>query len=147
MYNVSALAKAAGLSVDTVRYYARLGLLPEVGRTRGGHRYFDERAIDRLQFIKGAQWFDLRLDEIRHLLRVSDEGGADRSYTKSLLEQKIAAIDAQRDRLDHIRAVLGELVDNAGERFNDIARSFGATPLAADDRLRHLDRQRHAPVP
>ncbi|HEV2071017.1 MAG TPA: MerR family transcriptional regulator [Acidimicrobiales bacterium] len=60
---------------DTVRYYERLGLLPETGRTGGGHRYYDEAALERLRFIKGAQWFELRSDEIRELLELFDADG------------------------------------------------------------------------
>jgi DNA-binding transcriptional MerR regulator len=132
MYNVSALAKAAGLSVDTVRYYSRLGLLPEAGRTSGGHRYFDERAIERIQFIRGAQWLDLRLDEIRDLLEASQDGDGATSFTKALLEQKLTAIDAQRDRLDRVRSVLDRVLGNVGERFNEEVLSVGAQqPVAS----------------
>jgi len=45
--------------------YRRLGLLPETGRTGAGHRYYDEAALERHRFIKGAQWFELRLEQIR----------------------------------------------------------------------------------
>ena len=127
MYSISTLAKAAGLSVDTVRYYARLGLLPERGRTSGGHRYFDESAIERLQFIRGAQWFELSLDEIRELLHTSDRGQCPCQLTKSILEQKVAAIEAQRQRLDGIRAALDRLLSQeGGEAFNQAAKSLGA---------------------
>jgi len=129
MYSVSALAKAAGLSVDTVRYYIRLGLLPEAGRTRGGHRFFDERAVERIQFIKGAQWFELSLEEIRELVEITDEGGCACHLTKSLLQQKIAAIDAQRDRLDEVRSELARLLDDntiEHDGFNVAAMSVGA---------------------
>ncbi len=70
--SVAELASRAGITPDTVRYYGRLGLLPETGRTAGGHRYYDDTALERLRFIKGAQWFELRLKEIRELLDVFD---------------------------------------------------------------------------
>ena len=127
MFTVSTLAKAAGLNVDTVRYYARLGLIRESGRTPGGHRYFDDGALQRVLFIRGAQWFDLRLDEIRELLEVSDNGDGASTLTQALLEQKIAAIDAQRQRLDRIRSVLSRLLDNAGSGFNATAMLVGAS--------------------
>ena len=123
MFTVSSLAKASGLNVDTIRYYARLGLLREAGRTRGGHRYFDDSALERLQFIRGAQWFDLRLDEIRELLDVKDRDGCALDFTQSLLEQKICAIEAQRDRLDRVRSALRRLLDNGG------APGFGAAAM------------------
>jgi DNA-binding transcriptional MerR regulator len=145
MYTVSTLAKAAGLSVDTVRYYSRLGLLPERGRTSGGHRYFDESAIERLQYIRGAQWFELRLEEIRELLDTSDSGGCPCERTKSLLEEKIAAIDSERERLDHIRTELARLLKNAGEPgFNQAAISAGANGHARYPERDTLVRRRAA---
>lgn len=115
MMSVSQVARATDLTPDTIRYYGRLGLLPEAGRTPGGHRYFDEEAIERVRFIRGAQWFDLRLEEIRELLDVADHGLCACQQTRSLLERKIAAIEAQRSRLDHIHAVLSQLLGSVGE--------------------------------
>lgn len=147
MYTVSSLAKASGTSVDTVRYYSRLGLLPERGRTAGGHRYFDESAIERLQFIRGAQWFELRLDEIRELLEARDKGRCPCELTKSLLAQKVAAIDSERERLGHIRSVLGGLLTNPGDPgFNEAALSAGATCHTSRFREREYLIRRRAAV-
>jgi DNA-binding transcriptional MerR regulator len=132
MLTVSELARRTGLGPDTIRYYGRLGLLPEAGRTPGGHRFFDESAVERVRFIKGAQWFELRLDEIRELLEISDNGLCPCQQTKSLLEQRIAAIDVQRQRLDHIRSVLSGLLETVGtEGFNRSAMMVGADHRAA----------------
>src|SRR5918992_3569756 len=62
---VSELAGQAGLTTDTVRYYERVGLLPEPPRSASGYRQYDEELADRLRFIKGAQRFGLRLGEIK----------------------------------------------------------------------------------
>jgi len=107
---VSELAARTGISPDTVRYYGRLGLLPETGRTDAGHRYYDESALERVRFIKGAQWFELRLDEIRELLAVFDEGACACGPTRDVVLRRIAAIDEQRARLDEIRAALCRLL-------------------------------------
>lgn len=104
--SVSELAARAGISPDTVRYYGRVGLLPEAGRTGGGHRYYDESALERVRFIKGAQWFEMRLDEIRELLDVFDRAACPCGTTRDLLVRRIAAIDEQRGRLEEIRAAL-----------------------------------------
>jgi DNA-binding transcriptional MerR regulator len=114
--SVSQLAGQAGISSDTVRYYGRLGLLPESGRTKAGHRYYDEAALERLRFIKGAQWFDLRLEDIRELLAVLDTEACACGHTRDVLLRRIALIDEQRARLDDIRAALCRLVgdDPAG---------------------------------
>ncbi len=74
--SVSALAARVGVRPDTVRYYERAGLLPAPARTSAEHRRYDEGAVDRLQFIQGAQRLGLRLREIRDLLAVADTGTA-----------------------------------------------------------------------
>ena len=71
---VSALAGQVGLSADTVRYYERVGLLPEPARSAAGYRLYDQDAVGRLRLIKGAQRAGLRLREIGELLQVADQG-------------------------------------------------------------------------
>lgn len=111
--SVSELAGRAGITPDTVRYYGRLGLLPESGRTPAGHRYYDDTALERLRFIKGAQWFELRLEEIRELLEVFDGAVCPCGHTREVVRRRIAAIDEQRARLDEIRAALCGLLGDA----------------------------------
>lgn len=71
---VAGLARAAGSTPDTVRYYERLGLLPEPPRTGAGYRRYGLEAVDRLKFIQGTQRLGLRLSDIAELLRVRDSG-------------------------------------------------------------------------
>ncbi|MBA3255111.1 MAG: MerR family transcriptional regulator [Pyrinomonadaceae bacterium] len=61
-------AARAGVSVDAVRYYERLKLLPRARRTSGNFRLFGPESIERVQFIKQAQELGLTLDEIKGLL-------------------------------------------------------------------------------
>jgi DNA-binding transcriptional MerR regulator len=110
--SVSELAARAGITADTVRYYGRVGLLPETGRTPAGHRWYDDDALERLRFIKGAQWFELRLEEIRALLAAFEGEGCACGATADLVRRRIAAIDEQRERLDEMRAALTRLLDD-----------------------------------
>jgi MerR family copper efflux transcriptional regulator len=122
--SVSELAGQTGITPDTVRYYGRLGLLPETGRTAAGHRYYDDTALERVRFIKGAQWFELRLEEIRELLEVFDGEVCPCEHTREVVLRRIAAIDEQRARLDDIRAALCRLLgDEAAAPTNGHARA------------------------
>lgn len=109
-FSVSQLAELARVSSDTVRYYARLGLLPETGRNQSGHRYYDELAVERVRFIKGAQWLELRLDQIGELLRLSDSGMCPCGQAEAILRQRIQAVDEQMTRLAAVRAGLCQLL-------------------------------------
>jgi DNA-binding transcriptional MerR regulator len=96
---VSALADTVGLSADTVRYYERVGLLPEPARSAAGYRLYDQAAVARLRLIKGAQRAGLRLREIGELLQVADKGLCPCGHTETLLRGRLAEVRAELDRL------------------------------------------------
>ena len=72
---IGKLAQAVGVTVQTVRYYERRGLLPEPARTRSGYRSYDQDALQRLRFIVTAKGLGFTLAETKDLitLRVSPE--------------------------------------------------------------------------
>jgi DNA-binding transcriptional MerR regulator len=107
---VSALADQAGLSADTVRYYERVGLLPEPTRSAAGYRLYDHAAVGRLRLIKGAQRAGLRLREIGELLQVADRGQCPCGHTETLLRQRLAEVQAELDRLRGLEADLTRLL-------------------------------------
>lgn len=89
---IGELASQTGVSIDTVRYYERIGLLARAARTGGGFRRFTPEAAERIRFIKHAQDIGLSLDEIRTLLSVG--GGASECLRVSeLLQSKLAELD------------------------------------------------------
>ncbi len=97
MYNLSVpqsglrigqIAQRAAVSVDTIRYYEKLRLLPQAPRSEAGYRLFDVDAIERVRLIKQAQDIGFSLDEIR-LLVIG--GGLDECRrTRDLLRSKLA---------------------------------------------------------
>lgn len=121
MLTISELAERTGTSQDMLRYYGRLGLLPEAGRTAAGHRYYDEAAVERLRFIKGAQWLELQLGEIGELLAVLDGDECPCGFTDELVRRRIAEIDQQRARLEEMRALLARLLGETSENASPAA--------------------------
>lgn len=107
---VSELAGTVGATADTVRYYERIGLMPEPERTSSGYRQYYEPAVQRLKFIKRAQRFGLRLEEIGELLDVRDRGLCPCGHARTLLHQRIEELEDQIDSLtvlrDDIRGML-----------------------------------------
>jgi DNA-binding transcriptional MerR regulator len=100
------LARAVDVPIDTIRYYERVGLLPEPPRTTGAHRRYPPAMVDRLQFIRGAQRLGLRLAEIRDLLAVRDTGVCPCEPAEPLLRRHLEEIDSEMRRLDRLRADL-----------------------------------------
>lgn len=68
---ISQLAASAGVNVETVRYYQRIGLLPLHERPAGSFRSYDESDLGRLRFIRRAQTLGFSLDDIAGLLHLS----------------------------------------------------------------------------
>ena len=108
---VSAPADRAGLSPDTVRYYERVGLLPEPARSAAGYRLYDHAVVGRLRLIKGAQRAGLRLREIGELLQVADRGQCPCGHTETLLRERLAEVRAELDRLRTLEADLVGLLE------------------------------------
>jgi MerR family mercuric resistance operon transcriptional regulator len=103
-FRIGEVATRAGVSVDTVRYYERLKLLPRARRTSGGFRVFGLESVERVQFIKQAQELGLTLDEIRGLLAT---GGAEEcKRVHDLLNEKLRELDARLRSMKNFRRVL-----------------------------------------
>lgn len=108
---IAALARAGGVGVETVRYYQRLGLMPEPPRPAGGGvRRYDDEAARRLRFIRAAQTAGFTLQEIGELLDLDATG--DRPRARALAEGRIAALDAKIAALTEARAALSRLADD-----------------------------------
>jgi DNA-binding transcriptional MerR regulator len=94
------------LTADTIRYYEREGLLPPPDRTASGYRAYDEDAVERLRFIKGAQRIGLRLQEIKELLDIRDRGLCPCGHIEDLLSRRVSEVDAEITRLQETRTDL-----------------------------------------
>ncbi|MBE0437202.1 MAG: MerR family DNA-binding protein [Methylomicrobium sp.] len=115
---IGKLAKASEVTVETIRYYQRIGLLEEPGKPSSGYRHYPVNAIDRVRFIKRAQQAGFTLKEIAQLLSLDAGHCAD---VREIAEQKCRQIDAQIKDLTVLRSVLDNLIkrcrsDSSAER-------------------------------
>lgn len=138
---VSRLADQVGTSADALRYYERIGLLPEPERSPGGYRLYGDEAIERVRFIKRAQRFGLRLEDIGGLIQVREQGMCPCGGTRRLLEARLAQLDDEMASLDRLRADIRTMLDEpaveaAGEQ-------SGCGPLCGTGLLQI---QRHRPA-
>jgi len=104
---IGGLAKAAGVGVETVRYYQRRGLLPEPARPPGEVRRYGEEDAKRLRFIRSAQAAGFTLNEIKELLDL--DASDDRARARELARARIAAIDEKIAQLSQARDALAGL--------------------------------------
>lgn len=110
---IGELARQAGVTAKTVRYYESIGLLPDPGRTASGYREYDADALERLQFVRDAQAAGLTLAESRTILDMKDAGHGTCEHTRALLNGHLADIDAQIASLQAARAELVALASRA----------------------------------
>jgi DNA-binding transcriptional MerR regulator len=108
---VAELAQAVGLNPDTVRYYERAGLLPPPRRSPSGYRAYDADAVDRLNFIRGAQRLGLRLRDIADLLAIRDTGVCPCEPAERLLRRRLAELDEEMARLAALREQMVAMVE------------------------------------
>ena len=81
-----------GLSIDTIRFYEKQGLLRRSPRTEGGFRLFGSNDIETLKFVRKAQELGFSLNEIREILILRAEHVPACSHVKDLLDQKLWAV-------------------------------------------------------
>ena len=105
---IGALAKAANIGVETIRYYQRRGLVAEPEKPYGSIRHYDDQALARLQFIRTAQWLGFSLDEIGGLLTLQDGTHCDEA--RVLGGQKLAKVREKISSLRRIERTLEGLV-------------------------------------
>lgn len=109
-FTVSKLARQSGTSPDTLRYYERIGLIPPAERSQSGYRLYDEAAVDRIRFIKGAQHLGLRLDEIGELLGIRESGLCPCGRTRQLLEDRLTLLEAELVELSHLKDQINRML-------------------------------------
>ena len=105
---IGALAKEAGVGVETVRYYERRGLLPKPPRTEAGYRQFPPETAYRLRFIRRSQELGFSLDEITELLRLED--GTDRNSIRRIASDRLGQIERKLADLMRMQKALKHLV-------------------------------------
>lgn len=104
---IGGLARAAGVGVETVRYYQRRGLLAEPARPPGEVRRYGEEDVRRLKFIRSAQAAGFTLAEIGELIAL--DASDDRKRARQLAEARVAAIDGKIAELQEARNALAGL--------------------------------------
>ncbi|AVZ79719.1 MerR family transcriptional regulator [Zoogloeaceae bacteirum Par-f-2] len=107
-FTIGRLAAAAGVGVETVRYYQRRGLIGAPSGRHGAFGLYDAQTLSRLRFIRRAQALGFSLDEIAGLLALDEE--RDRDTARALAQAKIDNIEQRIRQLQAMRSALVSLV-------------------------------------
>lgn len=106
---IGELARRAGVSVQTVRYYERRGLLDEPARRSSGYREYGGATLDRLRFIRRAHELGFTLGEIGELLSLRLDPGSTAADVKARAIAKVEQIEAKLRDLEQLKSALEHL--------------------------------------
>ena len=109
---ISRAAEASGCHLETIRYYERIGLLPQPDRTGSGYRVYGSADIERLRFIARGRDLGFSLEEIRSLLQLAGDEGlccvdVDRLARSHLADIRTRLADLQRMANELERVIQG----------------------------------------
>lgn len=116
---IGAFAKAAGVNLETIRFYQRKGLLLEPDKPYGSIRRYSDTDVARVKFIKSAQRLGFSLDEVTQLLTLED--GTHCSEAAEFAARHLADVRARLRDLKRMETALSRLVAQCGSHRGTIA--------------------------
>lgn len=103
MVSIGILSEQTGISTQAIRYYERIGILPEPQRAENGYRMYGQSDVERLQFIRRARALDFSLDQIGEILALREREVAPCDYVLSVMETRITEIEVRMRDLRQLR--------------------------------------------
>src|SRR3954469_5600181 len=109
------LARATGTKVETIRYYERIGLLPQPARTAtGNYRVYTADHLGRLSFVRRSRDLGFTLDEVRALLDLADQRERDCAAVDAIARAHLADVERKIADLSALRQELQEIIGRCG---------------------------------
>ncbi|WP_036289635.1 helix-turn-helix domain-containing protein [Methylosinus sp. PW1] len=107
---IGRLAAAAGVNLETVRYYERIHLMPPPARTASGHRAYDTAHIRRLAFIRRARELGFSIEDIRALLALAAPSRASCAEVREIARTHLDDVRTKLADLMKLERILGETI-------------------------------------
>ena len=108
---IGRLAAITGVKIPTIRFYEQNDLVPPPCRTEGGQRRYDERAVQRLHFIRHARDLGFSVEDIRQLLSLSEHPAMPCDTATGIARHHLQQVEGKIDRLRLIRSELKRMID------------------------------------
>jgi len=111
---IGQLAKTAGVNLETVRYYERIGLIAEPARTSGGQRSYSGEDARHLAFVRRARELGFSIDDIRALLRLATPGKQSCAEVQSIASAHLTNVQTKLADLARLEKILAATIDQCG---------------------------------
>lgn len=108
---IGKLAELAGVHLETIRYYERIGLMPEPGRTPRGYRSYGGGHVQRLSFIRRSRELGFGIEEIKALLALAEPGQTSCAEVRVLTMAHLDDVRTKIADLRRLESILAETVD------------------------------------
>ena len=109
-YSIGSLSRETGCKVPTIRYFEKVGLMPEPARTQGGQRRYSEKHRQRLSFIRHSRDLGFSPDAIRELLTLSDNPDQSCQEADAIAGRQLEAVELRLAQLEALKAELEHMV-------------------------------------
>ena len=114
MMRIGEVVTTLAISADTLRYYEKIKLMPKVQRNNGGVRFYSDKGLSRLRFIKRAQKMGFSLDEITQLLKFRENPQKAKPKVRELAHHKLEEVEQHLTELTTLRNELRLLTNLCG---------------------------------
>ncbi|WP_340148358.1 helix-turn-helix domain-containing protein [uncultured Sneathiella sp.] len=109
-FGIGALSRETGCNIETIRYYERIGLIPEPPRSNGGHRSYSRDHLRQLAFVMRSRALGFSISEIRQLLSLMDDNNSCEQL-QSITVRHLKEINRKIEELTRLRSVLESAAD------------------------------------
>ena len=106
---IGELSKTTGCSIQTIRYYEKEGLLSTPERTEGNYRFYGERALKELEFIKHCRSLDIPLTDVKRLMELKNKPEESCASVNKLIAQQLALVNNRMRELKALKAELQQM--------------------------------------
>ena len=122
---IGAVAQRTGLTVDTIRFYERVGLLRRPARTEGRYRVFRPEDVEALKFIRKVQALGFSLQEVREILVLQGHGVEACEHVRELVDQKLASVRGKVKELRKLEKSLQGALRKCDRRLREVSPTHG----------------------
>ena len=119
--HIGDVARACGVSTDTIRWYEKQGVLAPVHRERNGYRVYDAETIERVRVVRRAIAVGFSIEELARIFRQRAAGGPPCREVRAMAARKLEELDARIAELTGLRAQLAATVDDWDARLSRTA--------------------------
>ena len=116
LLKIGEVARRTGISIETLRFYERSGLLGRPARTEGGYRLYSPDELARLEFIKRAQTLGFTLEEIKRIMAESHTGQRPCDEVREIVRERLAELDERLKQMHHYRQALARTLQQWDEQ-------------------------------